>query len=67
MNTTYKKEQKHKKWRKRWKSIVQIIEKCYIQKNNGKLEKQNQCKTCKQQKRLIKMDFKTKLYVAQNI
>ena len=29
--------------------------------------KQNRCKTCKQQKRLFKMDIQTKLYVTQNI
>ena len=36
-------------------------------KNNGKLQEENRCKTCKQQKRLIKMDIQTKLYVIQNI
>ena len=32
-----------------------------------KLEKQNQCEICKQQKRLYKIYIKTKIYVAQNI
>ena len=35
--------------------------------NNGKLKKQNRCKTCEQQKRLYKMDIQAKLYVTQNI
>ena len=35
--------------------------------NHGKLEKQNQCTTSKQQKILFKMSIKIKLYVAQNI
>ena len=39
-NTKKEWEQK-KKWRQRWKSIAQINEKCYIQKNSGKLEKKN--------------------------
>ena len=34
---------------------------------NGKLEKQNQYKINKQQKRICKMYIETKLYVAQNI
>ena len=38
-----------------------------MRKNSGKLEKQNQCKTSKQRKRLFKMYIKTRLYVAQNI
>ena len=42
-------------------------EQCYIQKSNGKLKKQNQCKTSKQRKRVFKMYMKTKLYVALNI
>ena len=33
----------------------------------GKHKKQNRCKTCKQQKRLSKMDIQSKLYVTQNI
>ena len=28
-----------KKWRQRWKSVAQINEQFYIQKNNGKLKK----------------------------
>ena len=34
----------------KWKSAAKINEQCYVGKNNGKLEKQNQCKTSKQQK-----------------
>ena len=30
---------------------LQINEQCSIQQNSGNLQKQNQCKTCKQQKR----------------
>ena len=40
------------------KSIVQRNEQCCTWQNNGKLEKQNCCKTCKQHKRLFKMDIK---------
>ena len=29
---------------------------CRIWKNNGKFQKQNRCKTCKQQKRLFELD-----------
>ena len=36
-------------------------------KSNGKLKKWNRCETCKQQKRLFKMDIQTKLYITQNI
>ena len=36
-------------------------------KKNGKLKKQNQCKTDKQRKIIIKMCIKSKLYIAQNI
>ena len=32
-------------------------------KKNGKLEKQNWCKTCKKQNRLFEMNIKTKLHV----
>ena len=55
------------KIRTKRKSVVQINEQCYIQKKKRKLEKQNQCKTSKQRKRLFKMYIKTRLYVAQNI
>ena len=48
------------------KSIVKINE-CYIWKNNGKPKKQDPCKTCKQQKRLIIMGIRTKPYVTQNV
>ena len=48
-------------------SIVKINEQCSVWKNNGKLKEQNRCKTCKQQKRLFKMDVQAKLYVTQNI
>ena len=34
-------------------------------KNHGKLK--NRCKTCKQQKRLLKTGIQTKLYGTQNI
>ena len=44
-----------------------INEQCCIWRNNGKLEKQNRCKTSKQRKRLFKMHLKKKLYVAPNI
>ena len=47
------KNRSRKKWRQRWKSLVQINDQCYIQKNNGELKKQNQCKTSKQWKRLF--------------
>ena len=67
MNSTHKNDRSRKKQGKRWKSVVQINEQCYIRKKNVKLEKQNRCKTSKQQKRLFKMYIKTKLYVAQNI
>ena len=33
---------------------------------NGKRTKLNGCQTCKQQKRLFKIDIPTKLYVTQN-
>ena len=49
------------------KSAVQINEQCCIWKNNGKRKILNQCKACKQQKRLFKMGIQTKLYVTQNI
>ena len=39
----------------------------YKWKNHGKLEKQNQCTTSKQQKILFKISIKAKLYFAQNI
>ena len=42
----------------RWKTIVQINEQCCIWKNNGKLKKENQCKTRKQRKRLSYMSHK---------
>ena len=52
----------------RKKSVAQINEQCCIWKNNVKIRtKWNQYKTCKQQKRLFKMDIQTKVYVAQNI
>ena len=47
--------------------MVQINEQPFILKNNGKIEKYNQCKTRKQQKRLFKIDIKTKLYLTLNI
>ena len=56
-----------KKWRQKWKSVVQIIEQWCLWQNNGKLKKQNWCKNCKQQKRLFNMDIKTKLYATKNI
>ena len=34
---------------------------------NEKIEKQNQFKTCKEEKRLFKVDIKTKVYVTKNI
>ena len=37
---------------KKWKSLVQIIEEGCIPENNGKREKQSECKTCVQPKRL---------------
>ena len=43
------------------------IEQDHIWKKSGKLKKKNRCKTGKQQKRLIKIDIQTKLYVKQNI
>ena len=46
---------------------MQVHEQCRIWQNNGKLEKQNQCKTFQQHKRLFKMDIKAKIYVAKNI
>ena len=61
LNSTHKREQKLKKWKKRWKSAVQINEQCCIPENSGKRKKQNQCKTCKQQKRLFIMYIQTKL------
>ena len=52
---------------KRWKSVVQINEQCYIWRNNGKIEKQNRCKASKNNEiRLFKICIKTKLYAAQN-
>ena len=36
-------------------------------KNNQKLEKQNWCKTRKQQNKPCKMYIETKVYVAQNL
>ena len=56
-----------KKWKQRWKSVVQTNEQSYIQKNDVKLEKETRCKTRKQQKRLFKMYIKTNLYFVQNI
>ena len=48
-------------------SIVQINEQCCIQKNNGKLKKQNRCKTCKQLKRnSLKWAFKPR-YMSHKI
>ena len=48
---------------KKWKSVLKINEHCHIWKNNGKLKKQDQCKTCKQEKkRLFTMDTQTKLF-----
>ena len=57
LNSTHKKEQKQKKLSQRQKSIVQINEQCCIQKINGKLEKYNQSKNFKHQKRLFKMNI----------
>ena len=48
-------KKKKEKLRNRWKNVVQINEQCYIWKNNKKFNKQNQCKTSKQRKRLFKM------------
>ena len=56
-----------KKWRQRWKSIVQINEQCCIWQNNGKREKQKWCKTYKQQKRQFKLNIKSKRHVRKNI
>ena len=39
LNSTHKKEKNQKKWRKRWKCILEINEQCYIRQNNGKLDK----------------------------
>lgn len=36
---------------KKWKSVLKINEQCHIWKNKGKLKKQDQCKTCKQEKK----------------
>ena len=40
------------KRRERWKRLVQVKKQLYISKNNGKREKENQCKNRKQRKRL---------------
>ena len=62
-----KKNRSRKKWKQRWKSVVQTNEQSCIQKNDVKLEKETRCKTRKQRKRLFKMYIKTKLYFVQNI
>ena len=68
LNSTHKKEQKHKNGGKDGKVLYKLMNNGKsIQNSNGKFLKQNQCKTCKQQKRLFKMDIQTKLYVMQNI
>ena len=42
LNSTHtKKVEAVKKWKQRWKSIVQINEPCCTQKINGKHEKKN--------------------------
>ena len=38
---THKKVDAVKKWKQKWKSILQINEQCCTQKINGKCEKQN--------------------------
>ena len=53
-NTHKKKNRSRKKWRQRWKSVVQINEQCGIRQNNGGLEKKNRSETCKQQKNYLK-------------
>ena len=45
------------------KALYKLISSA-IHGKNGKLRKQNPCKTSKQQKRLFKIHTKTKLYVA---
>ena len=50
-----------------YKLISYILKDAIFGKNNGKLKKQNQCKTSKQRKRLFKIYIKIKLYVTQYI
>ena len=48
-------------------ALYKLMNNVIYGKNNRKLQKQNQCKTSKQRKRLFKLYMKTKLHVAQNI
>ena len=54
---THKKIKAEKNGDKDGEELYKLMNMCCIWKNNGKPKKQNRCKTCKQQKRLFKMDI----------
>ena len=45
LDSTHKEEQKQKERETKMEKHLQVNEQCRIWQNNGKLEKQNQCKT----------------------
>ena len=49
------------------KALYKLMNNVIHGKRNGKLEKQNRCKTSKQRKRLLKTYIDTKVHVAKNI
>ena len=63
LSSTHKKYRSKKKNEDKDGKAMLSNEQWCIQQNNGKLEKQNSCKTCKQQKRLFQMNIKIKLHV----
>ena len=66
-NTRTKRIEAEENGDKDGKGCYKLMNNAVYVKKSGKLKKQNRCKTCKQQKRLFKMDIQTNPYVTQNI